>query len=423
MNKLIDGLFEKDLVIKVISILTAILIWFLVMDQDNPFEERTIAVPLSSNSEVLQENNLQIVGTPLPTSIDIKIKGRRQKISGVTANDFKAAVDLSGVTDSGNRRIPIEIPDYLGDKDILISGINPSYVNLHIEQIIGKQYPVTLEYQGKLPDGYELVNLKVEPDYVVLKEKESSISQVGKVVAKVNLDEIGDKNEIVMSGTVLDTEGKVLKQFNEKVPVIVSFNLARKVPVTAVTKGEPAADWYFKEIRYAIPVVRLLGTRSVLDGITRLTADPIDITDQTGVIMSPLAVTAPKGTSLLKEDAEALTAEIVLDRLVTRSINMPASTIAIYEIDTTGSLKYSVVDDPIPITIKGRPDIINTIKISDIKLSIKVDGLEAGTHQAPVMVQLPNTVSLVGEYNVSVLIENVPQEEPVSTPTTLNYRP
>ncbi len=424
MNKLIDNLFEKDLVIKVISILTAILIWFLVADQDNPFEERTIVVPLSSNVEVLQQNSLQIVGTTLPTSIDVKIKGRRQKIMGVTANDFNVSIDLSDVTESGTRSIKIETPQYIGDQDILISGMNPSSVNLRFEKVIGKQYPVTIEYTGKLPAGYELVNVRVDPSNVILQEKESSISQVGKVVAQINLDNIKDSNEIVMRGTVLDTEGKTLKQFEGQVPIIVNFDLVKKIPVSAATKGEPAADWYFKEIKYSLSEVRVQGTRSVLDGITRLMAEAIDITGQTGTFKTPLTLTLPKGASLLKEDADALMAEVILDRLVTRSITLPASAITIYQVDTTGTKKYSITDETIPITVKGRPDSVNAVKAGDIKLSIQVENLEEGTHEVPLMVQLPNSVSLVGEYSVKVLIEKVTEEQPTTGPVTnLNYRP
>ncbi len=424
MNKLIDNLFEKDLVIKVISILTAILIWFLVADQDNPFEERTIVVPLSSNVEVLQQNSLQIVGTTLPTSIDVKIKGRRQKIMGVTANDFNVSIDLSDVTESGTRSIKIETPQYIGDQDILISGMNPSSVNLRFEKVIGKQYPVTIEYTGKLPAGYELVNVRVDPSNVILQEKESSISQVGKVVAQINLDNIKDSNEIVMRGTVLDTEGKILKQFEGQVPIIVNFDLVKKIPVSAATKGEPAADWYFKEIKYSLSEVRVQGTRSVLDGITRLMAEAIDITGQTGTFKTPLTLTLPKGASLLKEDADALMAEVILDRLVTRSITLPASAITIYQVDTTGTKKYSITDETIPITVKGRPDSVNAVKAGDIKLSIQVENLEEGTHEVPLMVQLPNSVSLVGEYSVKVLIEKVTEEQPTTGPVTnLNYRP
>ena len=217
MSKL-NELFNRDSVMKVASIFIAVLIWFLVLDQDNPFEEKTIAVPLSSNIEVLEANNLQIVGTQLPSSIDVKIKGRRDKISSVTSNDFKAVIDLSGVTDSGTRRIDIGIPQYIGDQDIMISSINPSFVTLNFEKVVGKQYPVNVEYTGALPAGYELVNLKVEPNNVILEEKESSISKVSKVVAQINLSDIKDNKEIIMRGTVMDTNGQPLRQFEGKVP-------------------------------------------------------------------------------------------------------------------------------------------------------------------------------------------------------------
>ena len=420
MNKLIDGLFEKDSLIKAISILMAILIWFFVMDQDNPFEERTITVSLSNNSEVLQDNNFEIVGSSIPQSIDIKIKGRRQKISGVTANDFKAQIDLSNITDAGIKRINIDTINYNGKNDIIISGVNPSYINIQLEKVVGKQYPVTVAYKGKLPENYELVNLKIEPENIILEEKESSLSKVSKVIANIDLDSIKDNNEIIMKATVLDSDGKQLKQFDGKIPLIATFNLAKKVPVIASIKGEPQQDWYFKEIQYSLPSVRVLGVKSVLESVIKLTAEPIDITGQTGTVKSPLVVNIPKDSTIMKEDYDALSCDVILDRLITRKVNVPASVISIYEIDTTGSKKYSVTNVAIPIEVKGRPDYLNSLKTSDIKLSVHVNNLEAGTHEVPLTVQLPNNIDLVGEYKVNIIIENITFDEE-SDMTNLNY--
>ncbi|MGI6123581.1 MAG: YbbR-like domain-containing protein, partial [Acetivibrionales bacterium] len=325
MNKLINSLFEKDLVVKIVSILTAILIWFVVLDSENPFEERTLAVPLSSNVDVLASNNFQIVGTQLPASIDVKIKGRRQKISSVTANDFRVTIDLSGVTSSGYKNIKINAPEYLGNQDIIMMGINPTSVALNFERVIGKQYPVEVEYTGSLPADYELMNLKIEPNNIILEEKESSISKVGKVVAYVNLDEADDKKEIVMRAVVLDTQGQPLKQFEGKVPVIVSFNLAKKVPVVTTTKGNPYNDYYLKEIKNSLTSVRVIGSRNVLDGIKSISTEPIDITDKTETFVTPLVTVLPKGATLFAEDAERLSAEVVIEKNISRTINMPSS--------------------------------------------------------------------------------------------------
>ena len=238
--KMLNNLFERDSVIKVVSVFFAILIWFLVLDRDNPYDERTLAVPLSNNAEILEANNLQIVGTQLPLSIDVKIKGRRDRIMSVTGNDFEVSIDLSGITESGSRRVAINPPQYLGDQDIVIFAYNPSALNLNIERVVGRQYPVSVAYTGSLPAGYELVNLKFEPSTVILEEKESSMSKVSKVVAQINLNDIKDSREIMMKGIVLDADGQPLKQFEGKVPIIVTFDLAKSVPVTAATKGSSA---------------------------------------------------------------------------------------------------------------------------------------------------------------------------------------
>ncbi len=413
MNKLINSLFEKDLVVKIVSILTAILIWFVVLDSENPFEERTIAVPLTNNVDMLHSNNFQIVGTQLPTSVDVKIKGRKEKVAKVTANDFIVTIDLSEIAASGRRNINIDAPEYLGDQDIIILGMNPTSANLNFERVVGKQYPVEVEFTGSLPSGYELINLKVEPSSVILEEKESSISKVSKVVAYVNLDEADDNEEIVMRGTVLDNDGQILRQFEGKVPIIVSFNLARKVPVIATTKGNPLNDYYLKEIRYALSSVRVVGSKSVLEGLKSIATEPIDITDKSEAFIVPLTTNLPKGAALLAEDAERLAAEVVIEKFITRNINMSPGSVSIFHGDTAGNKSYRVTNEVIPVTIKGKSADVNAIKAGDIKLSINVTDLLPGEHEVPLTVKVPNNVNLIGEYSVNIIITLPEDNNPV----------
>ncbi|NLM75930.1 MAG: hypothetical protein GX187_07550 [Clostridiaceae bacterium] len=415
MNK-INMMFKKDSVIKIISVFIAVFIWFLVLDLENPFEERSLSVPLISNIEVLRTHNLQLIGSQIPASVDIKIRGRRDNITAVTANDFYVNIDLSEVTSSGTKTIKVNPPKYLGDKDIMITSINPSSVVLTFERIVGKQYPVNVEFVGKLPAGYELVNFSVDPGNVILEELESSIEKVEKVVAYVNLDEIGDNSEIIMRGTAIDTNGEVVRQFEGKIPVIVRFNLAKRLPVVATTRGEPAEDFYLKEIRYSIPEIRALGTRKVLDSLTKIEAEAIDISGKSASFTTPLSLILPEGVTVFNADAEKLSAEVVIDQYVTKNINISASQITIYDGDMTGSKIYKVSDEPITIAIKGRPELVNAVRPSDISVSVQVGGFEKGEHEVPLNIKLPSNITLVGEYTVNIVIE----EEPVTTPVPEN---
>jgi YbbR domain-containing protein len=86
--------------------------------------------------------------------------------------------------------------------------------------------------------------------------------------------------------------------------------------------------------------------------------------------------------------------------------------VSIYGGDTSGAVEYRITDTIIPITVKGKVDDINAVKTADIRLSIRVNDLEPGQHEVPLIVSVPNTVNLIGEYSVNVMITTTPVTEP-----------
>lgn len=416
MNKLIDKLFEKDVIVKIISVLMAILIWFLVLDQDNPFTERTISVPLTSNVDVLEAKNLQIVGSSLPANVDIKIKGRKQRLDAVTPNDFKVSVDMSEISDSGSQTLEIEPPEYSGDKDIIISGVNPTVLNLRLEKIIGKQYPVNVEYSGKLPEGYDVVNLKIDPGNILIQEKEGTLAKVNKVVTLVNLHDLSVTKELVLRATVYDTSGKPMSQFDGKYPTIISFDLAKKLPITTTATGKPKDGYYFKGIVLDVPDASVIGTKELLDSLTKINAEPINIDGKSESYTTGLTLLLPKGTTLLNAESP-VTANVQIEPLSTKIISIPTNTISIYDSDISGAWEYRLPNDSFNIDVIGRPELIQTLKYTDIKCSISVKDLGEGSHQVPVTISLPTGVSLKEKVVIDVnIVANTPQE-PTPTPT------
>ena len=416
MNKLIDRLFEKDVVVKVLSVLIAILIWFLVLDQDNPFTERTITVPLTSNVEVLDAKNLQIIGSSIPATVDIRIKGRRKRVDSVSSGDFSVFLDLSEVEGSGIKSVDVGSPEYTGDKDIIIIGTNPTSVRLHFERVVGKQYPVTIEFTGSLPEGYQVVNQRVDPGIILIEEKEGTLSRVGRVVALVNLNDLSVTKELVVRATVYDIEGKPMSQFEGKYPAIVSFDLARKLPLATPIKGKPKTGYYFKEIIPDPSSVLVIGTKNLLDSLSRIEAEAIDIEGKSETFKTELNLIVPQGAALA-ETSRPVTALVSIDPLSTRTIQFSTNMISIYDSDTTGSFEYAIVHSSVNIPVEGRPELIQDLKADNIKCSISVKDLGEGDHQVPVTVSLPTGVSLRERPSVTVVITAVAHE------TTTNPTP
>lgn len=409
-------MFEKDIIVKVLSVLIAILIWFLVLDQDNPFIERTVTVPLTSNVEVLDAKNLQIIGSSIPATVDIRIKGRKKRVDSVSSGDFSVFLDLSEVEGSGIKSVDVGSPEYTGDKDIIILGTNPTAVRLHFERVVGKQYPVTIEFTGSLPEGYQVVNQRVDPGIILIEEKEGTLSRVGKVVALVNLNDLSVTKELVVRATVYDVEGKPMSQFEGKYPAIVSFDLARKLPLVTPIKGKPKTGYYFKEIIPDPSSVLVIGTKSLLDSLSRIEAEAIDIEGRSETFRTELSLNVPQGATIV-DMSRPVTALVSIDPLSTRTVQFPTNMISIYDSDTTGSFEYAIVHSSVNIPVEGRPELIQDLKADDIKCSISVKDLEEGDHQVPVTVSLPSGVSLRERPSVTVIITAVAQE------TTTNPTP
>lgn len=425
MNKLIDKLFERDGIVKILSVFIALLIWFVVLDQDNPFTERIITVPLSSNVEVLEAKNLQIVGSAIPATVDVRIRGRRKRLESVSSADFNVFLDLSEVEGSGVRFVNIGTPEYTGDKEVIIVGTIPASVRLNFERITGKQFPVNIEFTGSLPEGYQVINQRVDPGIILIEEKESILARVDKVAAIVSLNDLSVTKELVVRVTVFDIEGKPMTQFAGKYPAIINFDLARKLPLITSVKGAPKEGYYFKEIIPDTSSVLITGTKDLLDSLSRIEAEAIDIEGRSESFKAELNLVVPKGAALA-ETKLPISALVVIEPLATRTISFPTNMISIYDSDTSGAFQYSIAQSAVNISVEARPELLQEFKATDIKCSISVRDLGEGDHQVPVTVSLPSGITLKERPTVTVTITAVAQEtttkpaptpEPTPTPT------
>jgi YbbR domain-containing protein len=82
-------------------------------------------------------------------------------------------------------------------------------------------------------------------------------------------------------------------------------------------------------------------------------------------------------------------------------------------------MDYKLVEDTIPITVKGKPGDVNSITNSDIRLSVQVNDLEPGQHEIPLTVRTPSSVKVVGEYSVNIIVTAISDQD-VSNPTSTN---
>lgn len=416
MNKLIDGLFEHKLLLQILSVLTAILLWFIVLDMKNPMTTRTLTVPVTSNQEVLEEQNLRVIGTGAPATVDVTIRGRRNKVNLVNASEFSVQLDYEQVKTSGQVTLQLEEPVYTGANHVRIVSMSPAQFPLKLERITGSTFEIGVQWEGELPEGYKAVNVQVDPNTIVLEDKESLVNRVERVVVNIDATALDKTSNILRRVLVLDANGKSISQFDGKNSVNVSFDLVRMLPVTSRITGTPAQDWFLTGYKTTPDQVQVLGRYAALAELNGVQAADIDIEGKEGSFTTELALKVPEGFTLYGIKP-LVKAEVQMEKLVVRDLVVPAASITVEGLDPT-LRALNFISTEFSFQLKGKADVLAAITPESLACTLDASGLPDGESPVPVRITLPNDVTLLGEPNVQVNVVPVDATQPPQETTT-----
>ena len=167
-------LLTTNLGTKLISIVIAVVLWFVVLGSRNV--EATKEIPL----EVITPPDL-IVSNDVPDKVAFRLSGPKAFLRSVLdRREEPVRVNLAGAKPglvtyrffSDNIRVPI------GGK---VLNINPSAILIKLEPVKHKEVPVHAELQGIPPDGYKLTQVRVHPETVKIKGAESKVDSVAEL--------------------------------------------------------------------------------------------------------------------------------------------------------------------------------------------------------------------------------------------------
>ena len=99
----ISRLFDNDFFVKILSVLAAVIGWFLVALIVNPNVEATIhnvPVRVAVEQSTAQQMGLDVVGGGDQT-ISISVKGKRYQVGALTVDDFSAVAYPTSVSTTG----------------------------------------------------------------------------------------------------------------------------------------------------------------------------------------------------------------------------------------------------------------------------------------------------------------------------------
>src|SRR5665648_293588 len=377
-------IFRRNLVVKVISFVFAILFWLFVMNQGTTAQlipEQTYTIPLVTTG--LPKN--MVVMTELP-SVLVRLQGINPSAN---INNIYAQVDLSEGK-AGEQSYEIKVNTPVGTKAV---DVQPSAILLQLDNVLEKTVPVEAIVSGVPADGYELGTTFVKPSAVNVRGPSSSLSKLTKVTVEVSAKGVNETIQISLPVSFRDKEGKPIFGSNSNydilsafpstvdviVPVVAKGLSSKMVPLKITSSGTPAQG---KILRSLVPSplrVQVLGTDQALKGFDALNLGPVDIDklSEDKVFQIPIErVALPKGVSFNSGTTLSVVAQIGQ---------------GIIQKDISGvEVQIRDLGTGLEIVLEGLPESLKDVTAAQIQLWVDATGQVAGTYaDAKVYWQLP----------------------------------
>jgi len=173
-------LFLEDWGLKLLALAITFVLWLGVTGQNKPVTLRVNGVQLN----FLRPEGFELSNDP-PGTVDVTFTGSKDKLDRIEPRELIANVDLSDQR-AGERIIKLTVNRVKMElqEDVKIQGFHPSSLAVRLEPVIEAALPVEVKFEGKLPDGYELGSVTVNPSVIRLRGPADHINGLRKVMTE-----------------------------------------------------------------------------------------------------------------------------------------------------------------------------------------------------------------------------------------------
>ncbi|ORT99556.1 YbbR family protein [Anaerovibrio sp. JC8] len=291
MNR-IQNLFRRNLPAKILAILGAVVLWFFVMNEQNPAVNSTFTVPVGIVNE--PANHKVTLSTH---EVNIEVRAPRASFTSAKAEDFKAYVDLSEAVDGTNNvKVRTVVP-----QGFEVVDVSSDVIEVTMEAIIDKVVPVDIQVTGNTGAHSALEKVTPAKGHVRVSGTRSSVDRVNRIVGYINLaNNTADfANKVKL--TPVDSAGNMVESvsldFSEMtVTVKIMSGVDKKlVPIKPVYSGKPGYKLIVGDTTTQPDKVEITGKTELLEKINDIATETIDVSGATEDIVKDVNLVLPDG--------------------------------------------------------------------------------------------------------------------------------
>jgi YbbR domain-containing protein len=412
-----------------LSIVLALLLWFYVTSLENP-EQTTVFKNLVVEVRGAA-SDLKVMNTLPP--IDVSVQAPQTIMNTLRASDVHPFVDLSGYAE-GVHDIPVRA-QVAGQPPGVQVSLSPNKLQVQIEVQVTRVVSVAVAINGTPAFGYGLEPAQVDPGQVQMIGTRDIISRVARVIVPIDVDEKAGTQRGFRTPLAVDDAGKEVAGVTfspDRVQVVVPIKLLlnyKVVPVRVPVEGQPASGYRVSAITVDPTNATVCCSPNLLEPLQFLETNPVAITGTTSTVITTTQLILPAGVELYPGQSKVIS--------VTVSVDTPETTFQLSVAPTLegvqDGLTAIISPNRLDVTLAGTLAQVQSLKPTDVKALINVQGRGPGTYELQPQIVLPQGVKLeqLSPDNVTVtLLAPTPVPPtytvvpaPTSTPNSLPGSP
>lgn len=269
MNKL-----DKKWQLKIICLLMAIVLWFFIINEQNPMSEGSYTVPI-----VVENLDSQYITSNVPKTVYVRLSGPRNTIINVGPSDIKAYIDLSDAQE-GEMSAPVRIEIPAGTE---LKKQSMTSADIMVDVYTVRELALTPHLVGQTKNDIFVSSLKVVPEKVVISGARRLVKQVEQAVVEIPIEDRIDDFSIMapirlVAADGSRVEGLEMTPWQSNIRISIGHNAVTKdIPVYVTTEGDVSSSVSLKEIKINPDTVAVKGDANILKNLSRIDLPPIDI--------------------------------------------------------------------------------------------------------------------------------------------------
>ena len=295
----INSIFRRNLPAKILALCVAVILWVVVMNDQNPAIEGSFNVPLAV---VNSPEGYKI--TKSEDSVKIKVRGPRSLFVTATSDDFRAYVDLDGAEDGKqDYKVQTALP-----QGFELVEVAPETVSFDLDKIIQKQMRAEIIVTGASAPGTTVAKVTQTSSIATLEGPQSAVDTVVRVVGYVGLSGNSADFDLQVPLTALNADGrevqgvKVVPSATE-VSVSLARGLTKKiVTIHPVLQENLPKNYELGDVRTDPIKIEVAGDSKTIENLSSIDTEPIDLSKLTATKKMTVKLALPDGITVTNRE-------------------------------------------------------------------------------------------------------------------------